>query len=328
MGEVDLSVIIVSWNVASLVTACLESVFLAARALTIEVIVVDNNSTDNTVEQVQTRFPQVQLIINHYNVGFAAANNQALAISRGRYILLLNPDTIVVEDSLVRMVNYAETHSDVGLLGPMLETPNGQIQYYCARSFPTPIDWFWYYSFIGQLFSGSRFFGRLYLSYWDHKCSRPVECLAGAAMLMPRQILQEVGFLDVEHPMYFEDIDYCYRVRMTGKQIYYLAEARVIHYGGQSSLQVADEATILILEAHTLFLRRYGRQLDALLFRLVVIAAESIRLPVLSGLKLWFTTLGTSKSAKVARIRPRSELISLVWGLGLVKSPKMEDMKN
>lgn len=327
MVRTDLSIIIVNWNVKNLLAACLRSVLDTSKELVLEIIVVDNNSTDGTVDLVRREFPQVLLIANDANVGFAGASNQALAICRGSYILLLNPDTVVLDDALVRMVDFLESHPEIGLIGPRLQSPNGDIQYYCARSFPTPIDWFWYYSFIGQLFPGSRFFGTLHLSYWDHKNSRQVEALAGAAMLMPRQTLEEVGFLDEELPMYLEDIDYCYRVCMTGKQVYYLAEARIVHYGGQSSIKVPNETKILVLEAHTLFLRRYGRRFDALLFRLVVIAAELIRLPVLTSIKLWFATLSTEKSAKTSRIRLKSELISLAWGIGLVKSPKIENMK-
>ena len=148
MREIDLSVLIVSWNVESLVVACLASVFKAARDLTVEVIVVDNNSADNTVAQVREKFPQVNVIANSHNAGFSCATNQALRISKGRHILLLNPDTEVTEDSLTRMISFVESNENIGLLGPMLRTPAGEIQEYCARSFPTPLNLFWYYSFV------------------------------------------------------------------------------------------------------------------------------------------------------------------------------------
>src|SRR5207249_3352554 len=142
------------------------SVFKAARDLTVEVIVVDNNSADNTVAQVREKFPQVNLIANPHNAGFSAATNQALRISQGRYILLLNPDTEVTDESLASMIGFLDQHENVGLLGPMLKTPTGEIQEYCARSFPTPLNLFWYYSFVGQIFR-SKTFSSLYMSYWD-----------------------------------------------------------------------------------------------------------------------------------------------------------------
>jgi GT2 family glycosyltransferase len=325
MSEVDLSVVVVSWNVSALVVACLESVLAAARDMTIEVIIVDNNSTDSTVEQVRARFPQVRLIANRHNAGFAAANNQALGICCGRNILLLNPDTIVLENSLTRMVTFADANSSVGLLGPRLQTPSGHIQEYCARSFPTPIDWFWYYSLVGQVFHRSRVLGKLYLSYWNHETSRPVDALAGAAMLIPRRTLDEVGFLDENAPMYFEDLDYCFRVRRAGRTVYYLAEATVIHYGGQSSLLVPVETKILILDAYVFFLRRYGRRLDPGFFRLAVVAASLVRLPVLGMVKAC-ASIRRFESPKVGRISLRSEVVALFWGLGLMRGPRIERM--
>ena len=160
----DLSIVIVSWNVKDLLIACLESVFAACKALNVEIIVVDNKSSENTVTEIESRFPRARVIANDKNVGFAAANNQALMKCTGQYILLLNPDPIVVNDAIIRLITFMETHPDVGLVGPRLDLPNGEIQITCARSFPTPIDWFWYFSFIGQVFRTSTYFGRLYLS--------------------------------------------------------------------------------------------------------------------------------------------------------------------
>jgi GT2 family glycosyltransferase len=322
MSEVDLSVIIVSWNVERLVVACLESIARAAKQFTVEVIVVDNNSADDTVTQVRSKFPQVKLIANDHNAGFAAATNQALTLCQGQYILLLNPDTELTEDSLTQMVSALEANHDIGLLGPMLQTPEGEIQEYCARSFPTPLNLFWYYSFIGQIFR-SKTFSSLYMSYWDHKSSRQVDALAGAAMLMPRRTLDEVGFLDESHPMYFEDLDYCFRVWRAGRLVYYFAEAVVIHHGGESSRQVPRETKILILEACNLFFKRYGRRADPWLFRLALVAVFLVRLPVLGAVKL-YSSLQRLPNSRMARINLSSEMIMFLWALGLVRQPEIE----
>jgi GT2 family glycosyltransferase len=320
MSEIDLSVVIVSWNVADLVVACLESLFAAATGLMVEVIVVDNDSVDMTVHQIRTKFPNVTVITNNYNAGFAAATNQGLHMCRGRHALLLNPDTILKEDALRIMVNFADKNPHIGLLGPKVLLPSGEIQKACAGSLPKPLDWFWYYSLIGQVFRRSKIFGKLYLSYWDHQTSRSVDFLAGAAMLIPRQTLKKVGLLDETHPMYLEDIDYCFRVRQVGKAVYYLAEATVVHYLGQSSKQVPSETKILMLEALALFFKRYGRPWDPLLFRLAAVSIIPIRLPVLAMVKLG-SCFRSIDSAAVKRIRLRSELVTLFWGLGFLRSP-------
>lgn len=322
---VDLSIVIVSWNVKELLVDCLNSITQNTEGLETEVVVIDNNSSDGTVETMRTHFPDIPLIANDTNMGFALACNIGISRCKGRNILLLNPDTVVLDGALKKMVGFADSHPEVGLVGPKLQSPDGGIQYYCARSFPTPLDWFWYYSFIGQMLPRSRIFGRLYLSYWDHADGRPVEAIAGAAMLIPRRTLQEVGLLDETLPMYLEDTDYCLRVHRV-RQVYYLAEATIIHHGGRSSSQAPFETKVLILEAHRLFFRRHGRSWDETLFRLAVVVASLIRLPVLGLVKLWSTML-RSGSAKVRRINLRSEVANSLWGLGLVDCPQIGNVK-
>jgi GT2 family glycosyltransferase len=319
----DLSIVIVSWNVEKLILDCLRSIYETGKDLLIEVIVVDNDSTDATVEQVRQQFPQTHVIVNKYNAGFARANNQALALCRGRNILLLNPDTIVTEGALRKMMCFADSHPEVGLVGPRLQSPDGSIQYCGARSFPTPLGYFWYYSFIGQVFPHVRQFGKLYLSCWDHATNRQVEAIAGAAMLIPRRTLVSIGFLDESHPMYLEDIDYCFRVYHSGKQVFYLSDAIIIHYGGQSSSQVFIGTKILILEAIRLFFSRYGRRYDGFAFRLLLVLAALIRFPVLSAIKIW-SMIKKTDSARVRRISLQGELVTLWWSLGLARTPQIE----
>jgi GT2 family glycosyltransferase len=304
---------------------CLRSIGEACRSLNVEVIVVDNASSDGTVEAIPRLFGDVQFISNERNRGFPAANNQGIRISSGRNILLLNPDTLVYGDAIRRMLQLADSHEEIGLIGPRLIGGDGSIQYVCARSFPTPLNWLWYYSFLGKIFPGSRLLGGLLLSYWDHKDSRPVDAITGAAMLIPRRTLERVGLLDEAHAMYLEDLDYCYRVHQAGFQVQYLADALIVHYGGQSSSKVSSKAKLLSLEAHWLFFQRYGRGMDKWIFRLVVAIVSLIRLHLLSVFRLC-SILGLKvRGAESANLE--SEMRALLWGVGLDKSPEIETVR-
>jgi GT2 family glycosyltransferase len=289
----------------------------------IEIIVVDNNSSDETVECVRSMFPQVIIICNSLNRGFAEATNQGLRVSHGHYILLLNPDTVIKDGALNKMIIFAKSHPEVGLIGPMLQGHNGEVQKYCARSFPRPLDWFWHSLFIGIIFPKSRVFGRLFLSYWDHLDSRRVDAIAGAAMLFSRKTLDEVGLLDESLPMYFEDLDYCYRISKTGKLVYYLADATIIHYGGQSSIQVANETRILILEAYRLFFLRYRHSTDANLYRLLAIIASFTRFYVFALINC-FTIIFGKKASYIRNYSLQGECVTFLWGLKLIKKSSID----
>jgi GT2 family glycosyltransferase len=322
----DLTIIIVSWNVEKVLVECLESIYQNLKDISFEIIVVDNNSSDNTRNAIHSSFPDITLIENSRNVGFAPANNQAIPLSQGRYILLLNPDTLIIGNAIQQMIHYAESHPAVGLVGPRLESSNGEIQYVSGRSFSTPLTYLWYMSFLGQIFPKNKTFGKLYMTYWDHTSSKELDVITGAAMLIPRQTLLDVGILDETYPMYLEDTDYCYRVHKAGKKVYYLAESRIVHYGGQSSKQAFLDTKLMILEAHRLFYWRYSGRVKARIFKLVVISVGIIRLPVLSMVKLWEWISG-SCSVKVKRINLKGEISAILWGLGLIKPKEITAIK-
>jgi O-antigen biosynthesis protein len=322
----DVTIIIVSWNVEELLIECLKSIYANAEGLSLEIIVVDNNSSDGTVDSIRAGFPGVRIIENRENVGFAAANNQAFPLCEGRYILLLNPDTQIVGDAIQKMIRFADSNLDFGLVGPRLEFSNGEIQFVSARSFPTPVSYFWYTSFLGQVFPKSRIFGKYYLTYWDHRTSREVDCITGAAMLIPRKTLSKVGVLDESHAMYLEDADYCCRVVKAGGKIYYLADARVIHHGGKSSMQAFLDTRLMILDACRAFHERYGRKCDPQLFRIIVILAGFIRLPALSLVR-FCSLFGLFRNRKVKRINLKGEISAILWGLGLIQPRQIQAVR-
>ena len=238
---VDLTVIIVSWNVRELLRRCLESLVLPRG--TLEVIVVDNASSDGSPETVRTDFPHVRLVRNDENHGFPAANNQGLDLSNGRTLLLLNPDTEVVGDALATMVGYMDAHPEVGALGPQLRYPDGGLQS-SRRRFPSLSTALVESTVIQEWWKDNRILRRYYMSDTPDDAIQPVDWVVGACLLVRREAYEQAGGLDEGFFMYSEEMDWCRRIRDAGWEIVYLPTATVIHHEGKSSEQVVAERHI------------------------------------------------------------------------------------
>lgn len=229
-NPIELSVVIVNYNVQYFLEQCILSVQAASENLKVEMIVVDNNSTDGSCVMLQEKFPEVQLIKNKVNAGFSKANNQGVAISKGTYVLILNPDTIVAEDTLVKILNFAKTKQNLGILGVKLIDGAGNFLPESKRGIPTPQVSF--YKLFG--ISGART-GKYYAAHLDENESGKVEILVGAFMLIKSEIYNEVHGFDEDYFMYGEDIDLSFKVLNKGYQNYYFADTQVLHYKGEST---------------------------------------------------------------------------------------------
>ncbi len=242
----DLSIVIVNWNVRDLLRRCLNSVLSSSQypAAGIEVIVVDNGSSDGSVEMVRAEFPGVHLIANAENRGFPAANNQGLAVARGRYVLLLNPDTEVVRDALATMVAFADAHPDVGMVGPQLLNSDGSVQS-SRRRFPTLATAFFESTWLAR-YAPRRLLERYEFLDQSDDVTQDVDWLYGAALMARREAIEQVGPMDEGYFMYSEELDWCRRFRESGAgssgrrgwRVVYLPTAQVIHHEGKSSEQV------------------------------------------------------------------------------------------
>lgn len=231
----DISIVIVNFNTKQLTIDAIHSVFTSNTSYTYEILLVDNNSSDGSIEAFRKEFPQITIIANNENVGFAKANNQAIRISKGRYILLLNSDTIVHEDTLQVMLGFMESHPKVGASGCKVVLPDGSLDKACRRSFPTPQASFYHFSGLAKLFPDNPRFNQYQLGHLDPDKDYPVDCLVGAFMLLRREVIEQVGILDEEFFMYGEDIDWCYRIKEAGWDNYYYPYTSIIHYKGASS---------------------------------------------------------------------------------------------
>ena len=253
--ETELSVVIVNWNTCDMLRRCLASVYAQSINLSLEVIVVDNASHDESVQMVAAEFPETIVIANERNVGFATANNQGIRSSSGRYVVLLNPDTKIVDDALETMVEYMEQHPEVGVTGPRLILPNGAIQGGAAGYEPTPWTIFSYAFMLYRLLPVHM------RSLWlakKHYLQREVsvDWIAGACMMVRREAIEQVGLMDDGFFMYAEDMEWCHRIRTRGWRIVCLCQTRVIHYIGGSAHQKGSE----FLGQNVRGLDRYYRQ--------------------------------------------------------------------
>jgi GT2 family glycosyltransferase len=230
-----LSVIIVNYNVRHFLEQALQSVRKAMQGIDGDVWVVDNNSVDDSVRMVQEKFPEVRLIANKNNPGFSIANNQAIRESHAEYVLLLNPDTLVEEDTFSKCLTFMDTHPDAGALGVKLIDGSGKFLPESKRGFPSPWVAFCKTFGLSSIFPKSRLFNRYYLGYLDENETHPVDVLVGAFMFIRRAALDKSGLLDEHFFMYGEDIDLSYRIIGAGFKNYYFPDTKIIHYKGEST---------------------------------------------------------------------------------------------
>ncbi|MBI5647050.1 MAG: glycosyltransferase [Ignavibacteriae bacterium] len=255
-GGVRVSVIIVNYNVRDLLENCLHSLEPALRGIPHEVCIVDNNSDDGSVEMLRQKFPGVRLMAQDANLGFARANNVALREARGDFLLLLNPDTLVQEDTVSTMLAFFEKHERAGMAGCKIITPKGTLEPACRRSFPSPWTAFTKLAGLSAMFPASRLFARYNLTYLNEDETYEVDAISGSFMMLRRDVYEKVGGLDEGYFMYGEDLDWCYRVQQAGFGVYYVHETKIIHYGGESTKRSSIDAQAIFYEAMDVFVRK------------------------------------------------------------------------
>lgn len=262
----DVSILIVSWNVRDLLVRCLESLPAGTAGLTFETIVVDNASSDGTVEAVRMAFPAVQVIVNGENRGFTGGNNQALAIATGDYLFLLNPDTIVQPGAVTALHHYLLSQPEAGIAGPRLRYADGTTQP-SRRRFPTVATLFTESTIVQEYLPGLGLFERYYFA--DRPVDQPqqVDWIVGAAMFVRRAVYTQIGGMDEGFFMYSEELDWCRRAVAAGWQVAYEPAAEVIHYEGRSSEQVVAARHIRFFSSRVRYAAKYHGAIVATLLR-------------------------------------------------------------
>ena len=272
-----ISVIVVNYNVEFFLEQCLNSVKKALENVSGEVFVVDNNSIDGSVEMVRLKFPEINLIANKDNRGFSKANNQAIEISQGEYILLLNPDTVVEEDTFSKVISFMDNHPDAGGLGVRMLDGKGVFLPESKRGLPTPTVAFYKIFGLSKLFPKSKKFGQYHLGHLNELETNEVDILSGAFMMMRKEALNKVGLLDESFFMYGEDVDLSYRIQKGGYKNYYFPETRIIHYKGESTKKSSVNYVFVFYRAMVIFAEKHFSQKNAKLFSFLINCAIYFR---------------------------------------------------
>ena len=254
---IQLSIIIVNYNVKEFVSNLITSIRKAVKNISHEIIIVDNASTDGSAEFIRTKFPDIQLIANQKNIGFGAANNSGMEKARGEFFVLLNPDTIVREDTFEKLFRFFEENPQAGMAGCKVLNPDGSLQLGCRRSFPGIWNSFTKVTGLSRLFPGSSLFARYNLTYLDENQTYEVDALSGSFMMLRRKVYEEIGGFDSQFFMYGEDLDLCYRIQKKGWKLYYVHTTEIIHYKGESTKRSNIDETKLFYDAMHLFVNKH-----------------------------------------------------------------------
>ncbi|MFQ3645532.1 MAG: glycosyltransferase family 2 protein [Anaerolineae bacterium] len=288
----DLGIVIVNWNTCSLLDRCLATLY-ASVGVSYRVVVVDNASTDGSAEMVRSRYPQAELIASETNDGYPVGNNRGLRLLgyRGvgdvdedapRYALLLNPDTELPPDALARMVAFMDAHPQAGVAGPRLILPDGTLDKACRRGFPTPLVSFYHYSGLAKLFPKSRAFGRYNMTFAPETATMEVDSVVGAYMQVRKEAIAAVGLLDETFFMYAEDLDWAYRIKQAGWQVWYVGEV-IVHHVKRAASRQSAKAQFEFWRAMLIFYRKHYRRTTPLPVHGLVLLALLAK----GGRKLW-----------------------------------------
>ncbi|MGB3340592.1 MAG: glycosyltransferase [bacterium] len=266
----DISIVIVNYNVKAFLEQCLMAIERAKHDLKLEIYIVDNASVDGSTAMIKKRFPYVNLIENKKNLGFSKANNQALRKVKGKYVLILNPDTLIQEDTLFVLNDYLEQHQDAGAVGCKLINPDGSYQIASRRSFPTP--WVAFSRILGlsRFFPKSRLFGRYNMTYLDPDIHCEIDVLPGSLVFARRTVLKAIDYFDEQYFMYGEDVDLCYKIKQQGWKIFYTPATKAIHYKGESTKKsefcfVSNFYSAMLIFTHKHFRSHYSALLRTVL---------------------------------------------------------------
>ncbi|MGB7338146.1 MAG: glycosyltransferase family 2 protein [Phototrophicaceae bacterium] len=283
---IDISIIIVSWNVKNLLIACLESIMASPVAINqaegnqpvIEIIVVDSASQDNTVAYLESNYPQVKLMAQTDNIGFTRGNNLGFEAASGRYLLLLNPDTEIIEDAIPQMMTYLDNHADVGIVGPHTLNTDGTTQS-SRRHFLTKTLAFFESTWL-QRFAPKSLISHFYISDQPDNAILDVDWMQGSALMVRHSIYDQVGGLDTDFVMFFEEQDWCKRIKMAGWRAIYLGTAQIIHHGGKSTDQIGAQKHIWFQESKLRYFKKHHGSVFATILRLFLLSNYWLQLTI------------------------------------------------
>jgi N-acetylglucosaminyl-diphospho-decaprenol L-rhamnosyltransferase len=271
-----ISIIIVSWNTSQLLSACLQSILQQVvdfEPVSVETIVVDNASTDNSVQMMRQEFPWVHLLENANNLGFAAANNQAMGNCTGEYIWLVNPDTVLLPGAMAALLKIMGERDEAGAAGSCLLNVDGTLQQSCSPT-PTLIRELWRLFHLDSVYAYSKY----PIQAWQNDSAQEVDIVQGASLIVRREVVEQTGLFDTDYFMYSEEVDLCHRIRSAGWKIYWVPQSRVVHYGGQSTQQVASAMFLQLYQSKILYFRKRQGEVVAQVYKAILLMVSVARL--------------------------------------------------
>jgi GT2 family glycosyltransferase len=304
-GNPDVSIVIVSWNTRDILRDCLQSIIRETRR-PYEVIVVDNTSSDGSAAMIEAKYPQVVLIANNENVGFAAAVNQGIKVATGRYLLILNPDTVILEHAIDKMIGWCDDHPDVGCAGCQVLATDGSIQPSCFSD-PNPLNLFMVETGLHRLLP--RYHTHEYVG-WDRRSEKDVDVVAGMFMIIPRGVLDKVGLMDESYFIYVEEADLCRRIRQTGLRCVFTPIAQVIHHGGRSTRQLQRLMHVRMQKSTLIYMKKYYGMAGFVWGKAVYIASSIFKIAVFVPIAV----MSRRSEALTRVVLARSALMFAVFG--------------
>jgi GT2 family glycosyltransferase len=277
-NAMDVSIILVNWNTGSELRNCLHSIFEQTRSISFEVIVIDNCSSDGSMEMLGNEFPQITQIRNNENRGFAAANNQGLCLARGRYALLLNPDTLILDNAIQKVIGFADEHADAAVVGCQVLENDTKIQQTCG-CFPSVMELIWHWTRLLHFFPRSSLFAKGTIGWWDRTTERDVDVISGMFMLVRREAIEQVGLMDEDYFVYGEETDWCFRFRKAGWRCIFTPSSRIIHLdgGSKSTSQMEVRMFVQLQKSLLIFYRKHRGNLAWAVAKLLYILAMFCR---------------------------------------------------
>ena len=257
MGRTTLSIIIVNYNAGHYLENCLKSVYAETKQIPFDIWIVDNNSKDASVSMIRSNFPLVNLVENKENTGFARANNDAISKCAGDYILLLNPDTLIMENAIEKMVKFMDENPQTGIAGCKVLNEDGTLQLACRRSIPAPGVAFFRLTGLSRLFPNSKGMAKYNLTYLNPDEANEVDAVSGAFLMIRRQVVDKIGKLDERFFMYGEELDWCLRTKKAGWKVMYYPDAEIIHYKGECSKSNCRKAAFEFYRSMYLFHKKH-----------------------------------------------------------------------
>lgn len=282
---IDLSIVIVSWNTKQILDDCLQSVYEQTKGIEYEVIVVDNDSKDGSADMVEEKYPEALLIRSPDNVGFAAGNNLGFEHVKGRHVLLLNSDTLVLDGALQKTLRYAETKVGYGVISCKMLNEDHSLQPNCSM-LPSNINFLFQVLGLYKFFPSSRIFGRAEMTWWNYSDERDVEVLKGCFMLVSKDALDDVGGMDEDYFMYSEEVDWCKRFAQANWKLGYYPDAEVIHLGGSSAAKLGADRARIKDKSSLLYMKKHWSPGQQFLGRSLMVLFYALRLPAAAMLFL------------------------------------------